>query len=92
MLTRAAWRAKYTLETGEDLGKFSVFKKAKMAAVLFIPCLFMFGVLALLVVGIFALFRLKDNVGWKIFVTVLALGIKILGNKILLGLLAEWPM
>ncbi|GMI27496.1 hypothetical protein TeGR_g2532 [Tetraparma gracilis] len=42
--------------------------------------------------GILTLFQLYEDVWWKIFVTALALGIKICGNKAMLGLLGSLPM
>ncbi|GMI20818.1 hypothetical protein TeGR_g5474 [Tetraparma gracilis] len=57
-----------------------------------IPTLFNFGILLLLVVGVLALFQLYEETWWKILVTTLALGIKISGNKAMLGLLGPLPM
>ncbi|GMI28666.1 hypothetical protein TeGR_g15257 [Tetraparma gracilis] len=70
-----------------DLHNFLDFGKVKFAILLTLPNLFTYFVLMLLVVGIFALYDAYEHPGWKVAVTILALGIKVGGNKALLGLL-----
>ncbi|GMI38235.1 hypothetical protein TeGR_g3856 [Tetraparma gracilis] len=93
VLKKAAKRAAHVLGGDEgELKKSSVMKRVKFAAITVVPVLFFFGVLLCLVLGILNLFQLREGVQWKIFVTALALGIKIAGNKALLGLMGNYPM
>jgi hypothetical protein len=92
-LGKAAKRAVHVLGGGEgELKKSSVVKRFKIGAIMVIPNLFNMGILMLLVTGILMLFQLFEGTWWKIFVTALALGIKITGNKAMLGLLGGIPM
>ncbi|GMI58565.1 hypothetical protein TeGR_g11701 [Tetraparma gracilis] len=92
LLWRASQRARHTLEHGDELKGDTTKEKVKGAAVLVIPNLVMYGAILLLVIGIFGLFQVYDGVWWKVFVTGLALAIKIVGNKILIGLLGDLKM
>ena len=91
-LSKAAKRAAHVLGGGEGEMKKGVIKRAKLGLILALPILFNLAVLLVLVVGVLTLFQLYEGVGWKIFVTALALGIKITGNKAMLGLLGGIPM
>ncbi|GMI55131.1 hypothetical protein TeGR_g12545 [Tetraparma gracilis] len=89
---KAAARAAHVLGGGEgELKKSSIMKRVKIGLMFSLPTLFNFGVMMLLVVGILTLFQLYEGTWWKIFVTALALGIKIGGNKLMLGLLGALP-
>ncbi|GMI39416.1 hypothetical protein TeGR_g12442 [Tetraparma gracilis] len=83
----AGARAQHLLEKGEELQKMSVLKKLQLSCLLAVPNLFTYFILMFLVVGIFALYNAFESSGWKVAVTLLALGIKVTGNKVLLGLL-----
>ena len=92
LLKKAAKRAAHVLGGGEgELKKTSVKKRLKISLMFSLPTLVNFAVLMILVVGILTLFQQYESVWWKIFVTMLALGIKICGNKALLGLLGNLP-
>jgi hypothetical protein len=85
----AKGRAKAAIEEGGRVPveqKKSVLGKAKIGVILAFPNFFILGVMALLAVGIFALFKVSDSTWWKLVVTLIALGIKIGGNKMLLGI------
>ena len=43
-----------------------------------------------LVLGVFKLFKVSEKTGWKLAVTVMALGVKIGGNKALLVLIGPY--
>ncbi|GMI41373.1 hypothetical protein TeGR_g7725 [Tetraparma gracilis] len=92
-LSKAAQRAAHVLGGGEgEMKKRGVLKRAKLGLIIALPILFNLAVLLLLVLGILTLFQLYEGIEWKIFVTALALGIKIGGNKALLGLIGSFPM
>jgi hypothetical protein len=90
VLSLAAKRAKHTLATGEERQKQNFAKRVKLGLITSLPTFFIGGVLLLLVVGVFELFQLNESIGWKLLVTGLALAIKILGNKKLLGLMRHF--
>ena len=80
------------IQEGDELQRatfYSFKKRATLGVVLCFPILFLMGVLLVLVVGIVAMFKLRDDTWWKIFVTMIALGIKIVGNKGMLILLGS---
>ncbi|GMI22742.1 hypothetical protein TeGR_g2049 [Tetraparma gracilis] len=89
VLSLAAKRAKHTLATGKERQKQTFAKRVKAGLIGTLPTFFTIGVLLLLVVGVFELFQLNESIGWKLLVTGLALAIKIVGNKSLLGLLGN---
>jgi hypothetical protein len=89
LMRRAGLRAKRTLEHGDELKRLTVRKTMQLGSIAVVPLLFVYGVLAFLVVGIFGLFQLSDEVAWQVFVTGVALAIKIVGNKVLLGLVSN---
>jgi hypothetical protein len=86
VLSLAAARAEHTLSTGEERQKRKLAERLKLGLITCLPTFFIGGVLLLLVVGVFELFQLNESIGWKLLVTGLALAIKIIGNKTLLGL------
>ncbi|GMI44430.1 hypothetical protein TrCOL_g2680 [Triparma columacea] len=93
MSSKAATRAANALGgEGREVEKSSMVWKLKQGIVLIIPIFFALGILVFLVVAILNMFKMNERVSWKIFVTALALGIKICGNKILLGIMGHLPM
>ncbi|GMI30351.1 hypothetical protein TeGR_g822 [Tetraparma gracilis] len=91
-ISAAGKRAKHLLEHGEEMRNMTHRQKLKFSILIALPNLFTYFVLMLLVVGIFALYDAYEHPGWKVAVTILALGIKVVGNKALLGLLGTLPM
>jgi cobalamin biosynthesis protein CobD/CbiB len=82
-LSKAAKRARQVLEEGSGgFKKTTLRERVKFGVVAVVPCLFNFGVLMVLVLGILTLFQQYEGVWWKIFVTALALGIKIAGSRL----------
>jgi hypothetical protein len=70
-------------------------RKQKLIAGMLItlPGFFTYGVQIIMILAVFWLFRTGDSTEWKVFVTMLALGIKVAGNKamlLLVGKLAPW--
>ena len=57
--------------------------------VIALPAVFVNVVVLVYILGVFKLFALSDNLAWKTSVNMLALGIKIVGNKLMLELL-KW--
>jgi hypothetical protein len=88
----AAKHAEHLLEHGEEKKDMTRRQKLKFSVLLALPNLFTYFVLMLLVVGIFTLYDAYEHPGWKVAVTILALGIKVAGNKVLIGLIGDLPM
>lgn len=88
-LMLASQRAVHSLAGRGELEVNSVARRFVIGVVMAIPTFFNLGVMMLLAVGIFALFRVSNNTWWKLFVTALALGIKIGGNKLMLGMMGR---
>ncbi|GMI14713.1 hypothetical protein TrVE_jg3770 [Triparma verrucosa] len=91
-LNFASKRAKHLLEHGADLKPKTRHQKAKVALITVLPNLFIYGVLMLLAIGTFVLYNAHESTLWKVAVTVLALVVKIAGNKALIGLVGGLPM
>ena len=62
----------------------------KMAVSIALPIFFIYTVLVGYVFVVFAAFNMFDSISWKVFISLLAQGIKVLGNKAMLKLMKGW--
>jgi len=69
--------------------KTSQLDKLKVSFLLALPTLFVAFTIFVLTLGVFELFRQKESNAWKSSVALLALGLKVAGNKVLLMLLGS---
>jgi hypothetical protein len=74
------------------VAKLSFRKRLRIGLKSVIPSMFTICILMLYVTVVFALFGLFDNSAWKVAVTVLALAIKVVGNKCVVVLLSTGSM
>ena len=91
--TLASTRATNRRETGQEHNELEKEKTwgeiLKLMLVIALPVAFVNSVVLAYILGVFKLFALSDNLAWKTSVNMLALGIKIVGNKLMLELL-KW--
>jgi hypothetical protein len=89
----AVKRASTRLLKGKEYGGRTTKQKVIAGMLITIPGFFTYGVQIIMILAVFWLFRAGDSTEWKVFVTMLALGIKVAGNKgmlLLVGKLAPW--
>ena len=79
----AGIRAKQTQLYG-SYRRRSVKQRLVRSAKIGLPALFVLAVMFLYVTVVFSLFNLYRSSIWKVFVTILAFGVKIIGNKLML--------
>lgn len=90
LVSLAGKRAEHLLRDDDtELKRVTTKQKLLLGLVSVAPSLFTFGVVMLYVTVIFWLFGLYDATAWQVSVTLLALGIKIVGNKRVVMLLSS---
>jgi hypothetical protein len=82
----AGKRAEYLLQSdgSTELTTRTQRQKFKLAVISGVPVLFILGVILIYVTVIFAAFEYRGDSTWKAVVTIIAMGVKIVGNKALL--------
>lgn len=84
----ASRRAKALL--GEsDFKKITGIKRAKLIFMISLPVYFVFGVGLLYIIVVFTVFKAYDSNEWKVSVTLVAFGIKVARNKVVLKFVGE---